>query len=355
MKVLSIVGARPQFIKAAMLSRAMKAEGLNEVLVHTGQHFDENMSGIFLSELGLPKPSYHLELGGLSHGAATGRMLEQIEGIILKEKPDAVLVYGDTNSTLAGALAASKIHIPVGHVEGGMRSFNRRMPEELNRIITDHLAYWHFVTSHKPREWLMAEGITKNIHLVGDVMYDALLALRPRASGHVRKNLDLRNKEYILATIHRAENVDDDNRFTSILQAILQICDWATVVVPVHPRAKSRLKTGKFPDRLKLIEPVGYLDMLDLEDHSKLIMTDSGGVQKEAYFLSVPCVTLRDETEWVETLASGWNVLVGCQTDRIIKSTLQFWDQSPLQSPPPVYGDGRAADKIVKILQTPSP
>jgi UDP-N-acetylglucosamine 2-epimerase len=312
MKVVSIVGARPQFIKAAVLSRELCKEH-TEILVHTGQHYDENMSAIFFEELGIPEPQYSLKIGSGLHGAQTGAMLAAIEQVLLKEQPDWVVVYGDTNSTLAGALAAAKLHIKVAHVEAGLRSFNRVMPEEINRILTDHISDVLFCPTQTAVDHLMTEGITQGVHLVGDLMYDALMWSVEQGKKHPDplKRLELYPKGYLLATVHRAENTDDPARLQGILQAFNALEE--LLVWPVHPRTRKKLDEMGFQPagHIHLIEPVGALDMACLESNARLILTDSGGVQKEAYWLGVPCVTLRDETEWVETVTSGWNVLVG--------------------------------------------
>ncbi len=324
-RILTIIGARPQFIKASAVSRELQKIG-DELIVHTGQHYDDNMSRIFFDELKIPRPDYNLGIGSGGHGAQTGAMLAAIEDVLQKERPDRVLVYGDTNSTLAGALAAAKLHIPVAHVEAGLRSFNRHMPEEINRVVTDHLSDILFCPSQTAINNLAAEGITRGVHLVGDVMYEALMhavAIAKRQSD-ILERMDLHDGGYILATVHRAENTDQPDRLKKIIEALYEISQTHTVVFPVHPRTRNKLK--ELPDALasainstlSMIEPVGYLDMVRLESGAKMIMTDSGGIQKEAYWLNVPCVTLREETEWVETVEQGWNVLVGTDHDRIL-------------------------------------
>jgi len=316
LKVLSVVGARPQFIKAAAVSRALRAaSGVREVLVHTGQHFDGNMSDVFFSELGLAAPDHNLGIGNLPHGAMTGRMLESVEQLLLEEAPDWVMVYGDTNSTLAGALAAAKLHIPVAHVEAGLRSFNRRMPEEINRVLTDHASSALFAPTQAAVEHLAAEGVPADrVHLVGDVMYDAALAYArvAEAQSGILRSLGLAAGRYALATVHRAENTDDPRRLQQICRGLAETAAAAMpVVFPLHPRTRAALERAGIvlADRpgLTLCDPVGYLDMTMLEKNAALVVTDSGGVQKEAYFHGVPCITVREETEWTELVDLGWN------------------------------------------------
>jgi UDP-GlcNAc3NAcA epimerase len=311
-KILTVVGARPQFIKAAPVSRALAAEGLCEILVHTGQHFDATMSAIFFEELDIPAPAYSLEVNSLGHGAMTGRMLEKLEETILAEKPDLVLVYGDTNSTMAGALAAAKLHIPVAHVEAGLRSFNRQMPEEINRVVADHLSTFLFCPTQTAVRNLAAEGITTGVHAVGDVMYDMTLAATTRAERQstILETLGLLPRSYAVSTIHRAENTDNLDRFGKIKAWLENAAQQIPIVMPLHPRTRKLMKGGtQVPAGVRLIEPLGYLDMTRLVHHAAAVFTDSGGLQKEAYFHRVPCVTLRDETEWVETIEAGWNRL----------------------------------------------
>lgn len=358
MKIVSIVGARPQFIKARPVSLAIDAYNhrrghlrLREVLVHTGQHYDHLMSQVFFDELKLKKPDYNLGVGSDAHGAQTGEMLKRIERILFTEKPDVVLVYGDTNSTLAGALAAAKLLIPVAHVEAGLRSFNRNMPEEINRVMTDHLSSLLFAPTATSVNNLLKEGITEGVHLVGDVMYDVAvqyLKLARRRS-RVFRRFGLQSKRYVLATVHRAENTDRQERLHSILEALETLSqDW-TVVLPVHPRTRKAMKGRARPKSpgLILTAPVSYLDMLLLESEARVIVTDSGGVQKEAFFFHVPCVTLREETEWVETIESGWNVLVGTDVRRIIAAVRNATGGNQTESP---YGQGDAALKVVEVL-----
>jgi len=351
MKVVTIVGARPQFIKAAPVSRALRQRH-TEVLVHTGQHYDDNMSAVFFRELDLPEPDYNLGIGSGSHGRQTGQMLMRIEEVLLAEKPEWVLVYGDTNSTLAGALAAAKLHIRVAHVEAGLRSFNRAMPEEINRVMTDHLSDLLFCPSETAVKNLAAEGITRGVHLVGDVMADALAFAAERAPTHsdILARLGLAERGYLLVTVHRAENTDESTRLQNILAALTQMDE--RVVFPVHPRTRKaieRLKAKPESENkhLKLIDPVGYLDMVRLEQSARMILTDSGGMQKEAYWLGVPCVTLRDETEWVETVQAGWNVLTGANAGRILNVVHSFVRPGHR---PPQYGDGQTAMKCTTLL-----
>jgi len=348
-KIATIVGARPQFIKAAPVSRRLRQQ-VQEILVHTGQHYDDNMSAVFFRELGLPEPEYHLGVGSSSHGAQTGQMLARIEAVLLVEKPDWVLVYGDTNSTLAGALAAAKLHIPVAHVEAGLRSFNRLMPEELNRLVVDRLSDLLLCPSQTAVDHLAAEGLTSGVHLVGDVMADALYEAVARAQNEstILERLELEPGRYLLATVHRAENTDDPDRLRSILAAFAALDE--TIIFPVHPRTRGVLAhlDGALPaPRVRLIEPVGYLDMARLAGAARLILTDSGGLQKEAYWLGVPCVTLRNETEWVETVKAGWNVLAGARMDAIVTAVR---DLRPPTRRPALYGEGLAAERIVGLI-----
>ena len=356
-KILTVLGARPQFIKASVVSHAIAQSGLmTEVVVHTGQHFDANMSDVFFAELGMPKPAHQLSIHGGSHGVMTGRMLTEVERILLDEQPDVVLVYGDTNSTLAGALAAVKLHIPVAHVEAGLRSFNMRMPEEINRILTDRISSWLFVPTTAAIQHLLAEGIDPGkVHLVGDVMYDVALYHGARVSAEegILKQLNLKPGGYVLATVHRAENTDALERLGAIVDALEVIAENMRVIWPLHPRTRAVLLQAGRLERLSrkvtLIEPVGYLDMVQLEKYAALIATDSGGVQKEAFFYGVPCVTLRDETEWVELVESGWNRLappVDAQSlVRVIKAALGSRGDSVTP-----YGTGSAAQAIVDKL-----
>ena len=324
MKVVSVVGARPQFIKCAPVSCELR-QVAQEVLVHTGQHYDDSMSGVFFRDLGLPEPDYHLAVGSGSHGHQTGEMLKKIEEVLLKEEPDVVLVYGDTNSTLAGALAAAKLHIPVAHVEAGLRSYNRKMPEEINRVLTDHLSALLLCPTETAVENLRREGVTKGVHLVGDVMYDALLdgVEIARRTSTILDRLVVEPQRYILATVHRAENTDQPQRLEGIVTALVGLAKAGhRVVFPVHPRTQKQLSLHSIElcEGVVQIDPVSYLDMVLLESMARLILTDSGGIQKEAYWLQVPCLTLRDETEWKETVQSGWNRLVGTDPHRILRA-----------------------------------
>lgn len=348
MKIVSIVGARPQFVKAGPVSAALRREH-DEILVHTGQHYDDNMSAVFFEELGIPAPDHYLGVGSGSHGAQTGRMLAEIETVVLTEKPDWVLVYGDTNSTLAGALAASKLHVPVAHVEAGLRSFNRAMPEEINRVVADHIATLLLCPSATAVKNLADEGITRGVHDVGDVMSDSLIAAARRAEARsdVLQRLGLDPRGFLLATVHRAENTDDPGRLGAILGAL---GDAGTpVIFPIHPRTRAAIdrQGQRVAATVRMIDPVGYLDMVRLMAAARMILTDSGGVQKEAYWLGVPCVTMRDETEWVETVDAGWNRIVGASREAIVNAARTF---TPPATRPPLYGNGNVADLIVATI-----
>jgi UDP-N-acetylglucosamine 2-epimerase len=361
MKIVTIVGARPQFIKAAPVSKAIRDHNekeknprITEVLVHTGQHYDHGMSQIFFDELDISEPNLNLGVGSGNHGWQTGQMLVRIEEALLAEKPDFVVVYGDTNSTLAGALAAVKLRIPVAHVEAGLRSFNREMPEEHNRIVADHCSDLLFCPTQTAVDNLAREGVTNGVYLVGDTMYDAVLhfAEIARKRSTILKDLDLEPKTYLLTTIHRPYNTDIPDNLRNIFQAFAEIGE--VIVFPVHPR--TRKKIAELEDRfqhdltnIKMVEPVGYLDMLVLEENARLILTDSGGMQKEAYFFGVPCITLRPETEWLETVEVGWNVLGGSDTESILAAYERLGGSSP-GSRPTLYGDGRASLKVVRYL-----
>lgn len=358
MIVLTVIGARPQFIKASVVSKEILAyQGVSEIVVHTGQHFDANMSDVFFAELGMSKPDYELDIHGGHHGEMTGRMLGSIERVLLDEKPDVVLVYGDTNSTLAAALAAAKLHIPVAHVEAGLRSFNMRMPEEVNRILSDRVSSWLFAPTDEAVRHLESEGIEPNkIFQVGDVMYDVALHHGARAlkrRDNVLSRLQLQEKNYVLATIHRAENTDNAERLGAIVEALIQVGQSLPVVWPLHPRTRAILnEVGLFEtlaDAVQLVEPLGYMDIVQLEQGAAVIATDSGGVQKEAFFHAVPCVTLRDETEWTELVDSGWNRLVSPSSREDVAGTIlgAIGHQGEAVAP---YGDGRAASKIVATL-----
>lgn len=352
-KVVSIFGARPQFIKVAVVSNALRKVGIEEVLIHTGQHYDSLMSDIFIKELALPKPDYYLGIGGGTHAQNTGRMLEAIEKVLLKEKPDLVIVYGDTDSTLSGALAAAKLHFPVAHVEAGLRSFNRKMPEEINRVLTDHVSDLLFAPTITAEQNLLREGVSRErIRLVGDVMYDATVQYGKVADklSEILGELNLKPKRYILATIHRAENVDNPRRLEAILRAFADVHTRIPIIFPVHPRTRRSIEKFGLEDiakRIFLIDPVGYFDMLALEKNAKLIATDSGGVQKEAYFYKIPCITLREETEWKELVDLGWNTLVPPYDPDVIISVLlaPHGGGSAEHSP---FGDGNAAEKIAE-------
>lgn len=358
-KIVTVLGARPQFIKASVVSHAIaETPNLSEVLVHTGQHFDANMSDVFFAELGMPKPHHFLDIHGGGHGAMTGRMLADVEKVLLQEKPDAVLVYGDTNSTLAGALAAAKLHIPVAHVEAGLRSFNMAMPEEINRILTDRISNWLFTPTQAAADHLVREGFGDDqIHPVGDVMYDVALhhGQRVQADTGLMAQLGLLPQGYVLATIHRAENTDHLHRLNAIVDALIATAQKLPVVWPLHPRTRGALeKSGRLDElaaEVHLIDPIGYLDMVQLEKFAALIATDSGGVQKEAFFYQVPCVTLRDETEWVELVDAGWNRLAPPVGANSLIDLIAGAIGSQGQAVQP-YGDGEAAIRIVQKLAT---
>lgn len=342
-KIVTVVGARPQFIKAAAVSRAIReTDGLDEVMIHTGQHFDADMSDVFFDELDIPAPAHRLDIHGGGHGEMTGRMLAAIEPVLISEKPDWVVVYGDTNSTLAGALAAAKLHIPIAHVEAGLRSYNRRMPEEVNRVLTDHLSVLHLCPTRAAVENLAKEGVSKGVHHIGDVMYDATLFAIGRAEGasNILAELRLAPKGYSVATVHRAENTDDPKRLKAAISFLQKEAETRPVVLPLHPRTKQNAeRMGIALTGLKVIGPVGYLDMARLLNGAVAAFTDSGGLQKEAYFHRVPCTTLRDETEWVETVTHGWN---------------RLWQGPDFTARKEIdeYGDGRAAFRIADLLKT---
>ena len=358
MKIVTIVGARPQFIKAAAFSRAIKLNNLNnhkieEIIIHTGQHFDSNMSEVFFSELDIPKPHINLEISGLSHAAMTGRMLEEIEKILLEIGPDVLLIYGDTNSTLAAALAASKIHIPIAHVEAGLRSFNNRMPEEINRIVADRLSKYLFCPTDLAVKNLNAEGIIEGVYLTGDVMLDVTNYCREKAEENIDLNQwNIKQENYVLTTIHRAENTDDPYRLKSILNALKEISRSIEVVMPIHPRTKQLIVKLGYENLLKqinVIDPVSYIPMTKLQMNAKAILTDSGGVQKEAFFHNVPCITLRDETEWIETVELGWNTIVGADFYKILHAFTNI--KNGLQNTGNPYGNGNASNNILQILK----
>lgn len=348
-KVVTILGARPQFIKAAVVSSQMKGR-VYEILVHTGQHYDANMSDVFFEELNIPRPKYQLHIGSGSHGAQTGEMLREIERVLLLEKPDFVMVYGDTNSTLAGALAASKLLIPVIHVEAGLRSFNKAMPEEQNRILTDHISDLLCAPTQTAVDHLRSEGITKGVHLVGDVMYDGMLHFSKIAKekSQILSALNLQNHNFVLCTIHRAENTNDPQRLHAICAALSEVN--IPIVFPMHPRTKKRVEELGITlgANIKVTEPLGYLDMIRLMMEASRIVTDSGGIQKEAFFLNKPCVTVRDQTEWVETVQNGWNVLVGADK-HLIKENLMYFN--PTEQKQDYFGEGNTAELIVNHIE----
>lgn len=355
MQVLTVVGARPQFVKAGMVSRALAAEGVEEILVHTGQHYDAAMSDVFFEELQIPTPAHHLGIGSGLHGSQTGRMLEAIETVLLETKPDRLLVYGDTNSTLAGALAASKLHIPIDHVEAGLRSFNRTMPEEINRIVTDHVASLLFAPTETAITNLRNEGINEEqIIRSGDVMFDATLAAADIAkrTSTVLEDLALKPQEFILATAHRADNTDDPALLRAVFEGLAEAARTLPVVLPLHPRTKASLEREELlewaHENLTITEPKGYMDMTHLEANASLIATDSGGVQKEAFFHQVPCVTLRKETEWVELVDLGWNTICNPASDPIAETLLARIGTQGEQARP--YGDGTASAEIAAAI-----
>jgi len=361
MKLLTVVGARPQFVKAATLSRAIArhnaarpGQAVVEQIVHTGQHYDANMSDVFFEELEIPAPAFHLGIGSGSHGTQTGKMLEAIEAVIGDERPDAVVVYGDTNSTLAAALAASKLHVPVAHVEAGLRSFNRRMPEEINRVVADHLSAWLFCPTRVAVGNLRKEGVIAGVEEVGDVMYDGMLHYRARANEAALEAAGVARGRYVLATVHRAENTDDPVRLRAVLESLgLAAAAFGRVVLALHPRTRARLLAESIavPQGVHVIDPAPYLEMIALLANARAVMTDSGGVQKEAFFLEVPCVTLRDETEWIETTDCDANRLAGADPERARKAIEELaggrWKPDFSARP---YGNGQAAEAIVASL-----
>ncbi len=345
MKIVSIIGARPQFIKAAVISKELeKRDGIEDVIVHTGQHYDENMSKIFFDELEIPHPNYNLEVGSGLHGAQTAAMLEKTEQILLDEKPDWVLVYGDTNSTIAGALAATKLHIKIAHVEAGLRSFNKLMPEEINRITTDRISDLLLVPSQNAMELLKKENLSEYAIFTGDVMFDSILFYQKMAEEKYSLESITNEKEFYLATVHRAENTDDKERLQNIFSTFSDMDK--SVVLPLHPRTKSKLDGIKFNDNIKIIEPVSYLEMILLLKKTSKVLTDSGGLQKEAYFMKKPCITMRDETEWIETLNGNWNFIVGANKQLIMdKINITKFDEQK-----EYYGNGNAGKNIVDAL-----
>jgi UDP-GlcNAc3NAcA epimerase len=374
MKIVTVVGARPQFVKAGAVRRAIeefnrthaRTDRIREIWVHTGQHYDYLLDRVFFEELQLPEPDYHLGVGSGSHGRQTAAMLEKIEVILKKERPEGVVVYGDTNSTLAGALAAAKLNIPVVHIEAGLRSYNRVMAEEVNRLLTDHLSTLLFCPTREALQHLAKEGIRNGkgrvVRNVGDVMYDSILfyskladrtATLPDDLGSLTRNSELGTRSYYLATLHRAENTDRPERLKSILKALNRIAKTVPVVFPLHPRTKKRIEAGHLllsGSRIRWIEPVSYLNMLNLEKNASAIFTDSGGVQKEAYWFGVPCFTLREETEWTETLRGGWNVLTDVRMKGILDAVEAWSKRRPPKRNPGLFGDGRAAAKIVRTI-----
>lgn len=377
MKIISIVGARPQFIKLYSLSKQLRIK-CKEIIVHTGQHYDIEMSSKFFEDLGIPSPDYNLGVGSGTHCYQISEIVKRVEKVLVDEKPHLVIVYGDTNSTLAGALAATKLCIPVAHIEAGLRSYNKKMPEEVNRVLTDHCSSFLFCPTENAVKNLQREGFKNIINggklinvnqcessivdnqlpivfNVGDTMYDALLMSLKNAEkkSKILKHLNLKSKEYYLATIHRAENTDDIQNLRNIFEALVEISKNMRVIVPLHPRTKKiidsqNLLTSISYSSLKIIDPVSYFDMLMLEKNANMILTDSGGVQKEAYMLKVPCITLRNETEWVETVEDKWNSLVGTQKESIINAINNF---NPIKAQKFAFGDGKASLKIVKILK----
>jgi UDP-N-acetylglucosamine 2-epimerase len=370
MRIVTVVGARPQFIKAAVVSRAIRRHNrvggsprIREILVHTGQHYDYLMSRVFFENLGIPVPDYNLKVGSGTHPWMIGTILRRIERVLLTESPDWVLVYGDTNSTLAGALAAAKLPLPVAHVEAGMRSGNREMPEETNRLLTDHLSSALFCPTRSAVDNLKKEGITRGVYRVGDVMYDAFLEYRDRAvrRSRILQKLAVTPKNFYLATVHRQENADDTRRLSEIFGALDRLATRdCPVIVPLHPRTRLRIREQKKDvtrrnRHLRLINPLGYQDMIALVSQARVILTDSGGVQKEAYFAGVPCVTLRNETEWVETVEAGWNILAGADSGRIVRALAEISGRKKRKSLRTFYGDGRAGQKIVENLVSLQP
>ncbi|MGE0625216.1 MAG: non-hydrolyzing UDP-N-acetylglucosamine 2-epimerase [Pseudomonadales bacterium] len=358
-RVVTLIGARPQFVKAAVVSKALRAsDQLVEKLIHSGQHYDSAMSEVFFKELSIPEPYGHLEVGSAPHGEQTGRILAEFEKVLVQESPDWVLVYGDTNTTLAGAIAAAKLHIPVAHIEAGLRSFNRRMPEEINRIVADSVSDLLFAPTDTAVAHLRKEGVSEDrIHLVGDVMFDVVRIFGNLATeqSSILQRHALNGLRYTLATIHRAENTDDETRLKAIVKALGAIAAESMVVLPLHPRTKASLAgkglLAELEKHARVIPPVGYLDMLVLERHAALILTDSGGVQKEAYFHGVPCVTIRSETEWVELVDTGWNRLADPESyeEIVDAATAAIGTRGSDQN---LYGDGHAAEKIVGILES---
>lgn len=377
MKIISILGARPQFIKAAIISKKIKEKGIEEIIVHTGQHYDYNMSDIFFKELGIPEPAYHLKIGSASHGDQTGRMLMEIEKVLVKEKPDAVMVYGDTNSTLAGSLAASKLHIPVAHVEAGLRSFNKKMPEEINRILTDHVSsilfsptdtglanlknegFPHIFYSMEEFTRIKSEKLLPACIKVGDPMFDLALEARQKTdASHIMRRWNLEKKQFILVTTHRAENTDVAKNLENIWNALkILASEGKKIIFPVHPRTRKVMEQNGLLNESTdsqlplLIDPISYSEMTVLESEARVIITDSGGVQKEGYFFDTPCVVTREQTEWVELLESGWTSLTGAEMNKILIAARQYWETPPHKGNSSLFGNGNASDQIVEILK----
>lgn len=354
LKIVTIVGARPQFVKAAVLSRVIgKLENVEEILVHTGQHYDHNMSDVFFEEMEIPKPAYNLDVNGMSHGAMTGQMLEKIEEVLQKEQPDWVVVYGDTNSTIAGALAAKKMHIRVAHVEAGLRSFNMQMPEEVNRILTDRISDVLFAPTQTAVNNLQKEGydtIDAEIVLSGDVMQDASHYYAQNSASKAQLPEEKRAGDFVLCTLHRAENTDDPERLAAIVSALNKLHEKIRVLMPVHPRTSKLLEKNNLTLNIDTVAPVGYFDMIELLKNCQLVLTDSGGLQKEAYFFEKHCVTMRDETEWVELVENGYNVLAGADEAEILNAADQMMtQQSDFSSK--LYGDSDAGIKILDALR----
>ena len=374
MKIVTIIGARPQIIKAAALSRAIKnhyADRVTEIIVHTGQHYDENMSQVFFDELGIPKPDFNLHVGSASHGTQTARMIEGIEHILMDEKPDGIVLYGDTNSTLAGAVAASKIHVPIVHIEAGLRSFNKHMPEEINRIVCDHCSTLLFTPTPTGLQNLVNEGFRtdnpgpydidnpKVIHC-GDIMYDNSLHFADVADQKVTllRRLGLTGKPYVLCTVHRDNNTDHADRLNNIIDALMELSETLPVVLPLHPRTKKMIhelldskKNKRFLSNpnIHITEPVSFLEMIQLEQHANLVMTDSGGVQKESYFFKKPCLIMRPETEWVEIVNANAAVLVDADKDKLVEAFQQYMKQPPVDYPE-IFGNGHAAEFILEQI-----
>lgn len=361
MKIVTVVGARPQFIKAAAVSRAIKsynAKGntqIEEIIVHTGQHYDYNMSEVFFDELEIPKPNYNLSIGSAKHGTQTGRMLEAIESVLIKESPNCVLVYGDTNSTIAAALAAAKLHIPIAHVEAGLRSYNKKMPEEVNRVLTDHISSFLFCPTLNSVKNLRLEGIEKGVYNVGDVMYDCILFYKSmlKQKSTMLDNLNVKYKDFALATVHRAENTDSPEMLVQIFNSFNEISKEIPILVALHPRTKKFIEKYniRVSHNVRILEPLSYLQMIDLEVNAKVILTDSGGVQKEAFFVETPCITLRNETEWVETVECGANILSGASYDRIISAfrDIEKMNKNNVYNSN-IFGNGNSSEEIIRLL-----